>query len=103
MNNLFVLGFDDPAEAKVFGDKIGGLVKDRGLALLAIAGNVATAWSWFGVNELGVGLHSYGFTDGVLMILGLTCLAHLVIITVAAVIPQREWPSFRRQQYLDAA
>jgi ABC-type transport system involved in cytochrome c biogenesis permease subunit len=38
----------------------GGIVKDRGLAALAVAGNIVTSWSWFGVNELGVGLHSYG-------------------------------------------
>ena len=43
----------------------GGMVKDRGLAVLAVLGNIVTAWSWFGVNELGVGLHSYGFTEGV--------------------------------------
>jgi ABC-type transport system involved in cytochrome c biogenesis permease subunit len=44
----------------------GGLVKSRGVAVLAILGNVVTAWSWFGVNMLGVGLHSYGFTEGAL-------------------------------------
>jgi hypothetical protein len=27
------------------------------------------AFSWWGVNLLGVGLHSYGFTDGVLFTL----------------------------------
>ena len=27
---------------------------------LAIGGNIVTTWSWFGVNELGVGLHAYG-------------------------------------------
>jgi ABC-type transport system involved in cytochrome c biogenesis permease subunit len=36
----------------------GGLVKARGLSMLAIFGNIVTAWSWFGVNMLGVGLHS---------------------------------------------
>jgi ABC-type transport system involved in cytochrome c biogenesis permease subunit len=41
----------------------GGLVRERGVALLAIFGNVVTAWSFFGTNMLGVGLHSYGFTD----------------------------------------
>lgn len=41
----------------------GGLVKQRGLMGLAIFGNVVTAWSWFGTNMLGVGLHSYGFMD----------------------------------------
>ena len=30
---------------------------------LAVFGNVVTSFSWFGVNLLGVGLHSYGFTD----------------------------------------
>jgi ABC-type transport system involved in cytochrome c biogenesis permease subunit len=38
----------------------GGLVKGRGLAILAIAGNIVTTWSYFGVNAYGVGLHSYG-------------------------------------------
>ncbi|MDP6905460.1 MAG: cytochrome c biogenesis protein CcsA, partial [Verrucomicrobiota bacterium] len=42
----------------------GGFVKDRGLMGLAIFGNVVTTWSWFGVNMLGSGLHSYGFTEG---------------------------------------
>lgn len=41
----------------------GGLVKQRGLMALAIFGNIVTAWSWFGVNMIGVGLHSYGFMD----------------------------------------
>ena len=40
----------------------GGMVKDRGIAVLAIAGNMITAWSWFGTNQLGVGLHAYGFS-----------------------------------------
>lgn len=43
-----------------------GMVKARGFAILAIGGNIVTAWSWFGTNELGIGLHSYGFTQGVL-------------------------------------
>ena len=40
-----------------------GLARQKGLVALAILGNVVTAFSWFGVNLLGVGLHSYGFTD----------------------------------------
>ncbi|MCS6866219.1 MAG: cytochrome c biogenesis protein ResB [Gemmataceae bacterium] len=38
-----------------------GLVKERGVAVLAIFGNIVTAWSWFGTNQLGIGLHAYGF------------------------------------------
>ncbi len=41
-----------------------GLVKMRGLAALAVFGNVITSWSWFGTNQLGIGLHAYGFTNG---------------------------------------
>jgi len=41
----------------------GGIAKDRGIAALAIFGNVITAWSWFGTNLLQEGLHSYGFSD----------------------------------------
>ena len=37
------------------------MIRQRGVAVLAITGNIVTAWSWFGVNLLGVGLHSYGF------------------------------------------
>ena len=38
-----------------------GLVQQRGMAVLAVLGNIVVVWSWFGVNMLGVGLHSYGF------------------------------------------
>ncbi|MCS6851123.1 MAG: cytochrome c biogenesis protein CcsA [Gemmataceae bacterium] len=41
----------------------GGLVKQRGIAVLAVVGNMVTAWSWFGTNQLGVGLHAYGFNN----------------------------------------
>ncbi len=41
-----------------------GMVRERGLAGLAVLGNVVTLWSWEGVNQLGVGLHSYGVSEG---------------------------------------
>ena len=41
----------------------GGFVRVKGLMAMAIFGNVITSLSWFGVNMLGVGLHSYGFMD----------------------------------------
>jgi len=44
-----------------------GVAKIRGLSALAIFGNVVTAWSWFGTNMLGVGLHAYGFMDKAFM------------------------------------
>lgn len=72
-----------------------GMVKDRGLAVLAVAGNIMTGWSWFGVNELGVGLHSYGFTDGVLKWLGLFVATQLAIIA-GGCLPKELWISYRR-------
>jgi ABC-type transport system involved in cytochrome c biogenesis permease subunit len=41
----------------------GGYVREKGIMAMAIFGNVITSLSWFGVNMLGVGLHSYGFMD----------------------------------------
>ncbi len=44
--------------------RLGGLIRHMGLALLAIALGMVTTFSWWHVNLLGVGLHSYGFTEG---------------------------------------
>jgi hypothetical protein len=30
---------------------------------MTVVGNIVTSLSWFGVNMLGIGLHSYGFMD----------------------------------------
>jgi ABC-type transport system involved in cytochrome c biogenesis permease subunit len=58
-------------------------IGQRGFALFAIGGNIVTAWSWFGTNQLGIGLHSYGFTSGVLMLLAGYVLSQLVLIAAA--------------------
>ncbi len=73
----------------------GGMVRPRGFALLVIFGNVITAWSWFGVNQLGAGLHSYGFTEGVQQALVLFGLIQLIVIGIGMV-PQAKWWSFLR-------
>jgi hypothetical protein len=56
------------------------LVRERGFALLCIGGNIITAWSWFGTNQLGIGLHSYGFTSSVLLLLAGFVSSQLLII-----------------------
>lgn len=71
----------------------GGLAKKRGIALLAIGGNIITAWSWFGVNMLGVGLHSYGFTDGAFLGLGSFVLFNLLVICLGS-LPEENWRSY---------
>ncbi|HNR34559.1 MAG TPA: cytochrome c biogenesis protein CcsA [Candidatus Hydrogenedentes bacterium] len=45
--------------------RLGGQIRDYGVHLGAVFGGVVVAFSWFGVNLLGVGLHSYGFTSGI--------------------------------------
>jgi ABC-type transport system involved in cytochrome c biogenesis permease subunit len=40
-----------------------GMIRDRGMAVLSTLGLIAVSWSWFGTNQLGTGLHAYGFTD----------------------------------------
>jgi ABC-type transport system involved in cytochrome c biogenesis permease subunit len=71
----------------------GSVFKERGLMNMAIIGNMVTAWSWFGVNMLGVGLHSYGFMDQAFVWLVIFWISQLVIIGVAMV-PLTSWKSF---------
>jgi ABC-type transport system involved in cytochrome c biogenesis permease subunit len=72
----------------------GGLVRERGLMNMIVFGNIVTAWSWFGVNMLGIGLHSYGFTSGESKALGLFILSQVVIIGIGLV-PKSLWPGHR--------
>ena len=65
-------------------------IGQRGFALFAIGGNIITAWSWFGTNQLGIGLHSYGFTSGVLMLLGGYVLSQLVLIALGLFLTRKE-------------
>jgi ABC-type transport system involved in cytochrome c biogenesis permease subunit len=73
----------------------GGLVRQRGLMTLAVFGNVVTAWSWFGTNMLGVGLHSYGFTDAAFQGLVAFVVLWMAVIGLSAVNPVR-WRSAER-------
>ena len=45
--------------------RLGGFLRDFGLAAASAFLGTVIAFSWFGVNLLGVGLHSYGFTSGI--------------------------------------
>ncbi len=72
----------------------GGLVRERGLMALAVFGNVVTAFSWFGVNMLGVGLHSYGFMDKAFIPMALFYGSQVLLIGLA-MIPLRYWRSFK--------
>jgi ABC-type transport system involved in cytochrome c biogenesis permease subunit len=71
----------------------GGMVKQRGMAVLAIGGNIVTTWSWFGVNMLGIGLHSYGFMSGALFWILIFVLSQVVFMGVG-MLPLKMWVSF---------
>jgi len=78
-----------------------GMVRERGMAVLAVVGNIVTSWSWFGVNELSVGLHSYGFTEGALLALGAFVVSQLIVVGIGCM-PRDKWLSFqgREEPYL---
>lgn len=72
--------------------KYGLMVKHRGFAVMAVFGNVVTAWSWFGVNQLSVGLHSYGFTDSATFALTVFVITQLIFV-FAGLLPSKLWKS----------
>jgi ABC-type transport system involved in cytochrome c biogenesis permease subunit len=72
----------------------GEYIGQRGLMVMAIFGNVITSFSWFGVNMLGIGLHSYGFMQKAFPWLVGFMLSQLALMAIAG-IPLKYWRSFR--------
>ena len=68
----------------------GGFVRERGIMLMAIFGNVIVSLSWFGVNMLGIGLHSYGFMDKAFWWLSSFAASQLLLMLLGA-LPPRFW------------
>jgi ABC-type transport system involved in cytochrome c biogenesis permease subunit len=71
-----------------------GLIKQRGLMVMAVFGNIVTSWSWFGTNMLGIGLHSYGFTGAAFVALMIFMASQAAFMLLGA-IPLEKWRSFR--------
>ena len=72
----------------------GGIVKSRGLANLAVFGNTIAAWSWFGTNQLQIGLHSYGFDDRLAASCRWFWLSQLAVVGVG-LLPKKYWRSYQ--------
>jgi ABC-type transport system involved in cytochrome c biogenesis permease subunit len=70
----------------------GGMIKTRGMAILAVLGNIVTIWSWFGTNQLGVGLHAYGFRSGMAKWIVISSAVHLAIAGLG-MLPVKYWRS----------
>ncbi len=73
----------------------GGFIRQRGLMIMALFGNIVTSFSWFGVNMLGVGLHSYGFMQKAFPWLVGFIVSQLAFMAVAAM-PLEALAKFRR-------
>lgn len=63
--------------------RISGIGGARGFMSLVVLGNVVTAWSWFGTNMLGIGLHAYTSLNKAFSGLALFCLSQIVLACLA--------------------
>ena len=68
----------------------GGIARERGVAVLAIGGGIVTAWSWFGVNAMGVGFHSYGFRSGMAFWLAVFVGSQLTIMLAGSLLRDKK-------------
>lgn len=66
--------------------RLGGYIREWGLHACAVLGAGLVAFSWWHVNFLGTGLHSYGFTGGSGLIAVYAFYALNIIIAVAAAV-----------------
>ncbi|HPU97071.1 MAG TPA: cytochrome c biogenesis protein CcsA [Candidatus Hydrogenedentes bacterium] len=57
-----------------------GFLAGWGMSLGSVVLGMVVAFSWWGVNALGVGLHSYGFTSGIWLNLALFWAIELVVL-----------------------
>jgi ABC-type transport system involved in cytochrome c biogenesis permease subunit len=71
--------------------KISGHLRPLNYIAIIAALNIIVALAWFGVNLLGVGLHSYGFTSGIATGLAVFCLTEAALISGL-------WITIRRKQ-----
>ena len=60
--------------------RAGKIVSPHGFALLNAFNVIVTFLCWFGVNLLGVGLHSYGFQGGTATWLGAFVIADVLLV-----------------------
>ena len=64
----------------------GGYIRRDGLALSAIVLGMIVVFAWWGVNALGVGLHSYGFTSGIWRTLAIFWIMETLLMTLGLVV-----------------
>ena len=62
--------------------RLGGLIKPWGLAVGSIILGGIVAFSWWGVNLLGIGLHSYGFVTGIKSSVNAFYLSQAIVLAI---------------------
>ena len=70
--------------------KLGRMIGHVGVAAGSVVGIIVVMMAWFGINLLGVGLHSYGFTSGVLQGLVIYCVIEIAFLQIVPLIQWRE-------------
>ncbi len=77
----------------LFHARMGGRIKELGMAVGSVIGITVVMFAWFGINLLGVGLHSYGFSQGVFF----WFILFIVIESLFLIISLYEFPKKQRQ------
>lgn len=49
--------------AVIYHAQVGGMIREIGTAIGTVIGCIMVIMAWLGINLLGIGLHSYGFTE----------------------------------------
>lgn len=78
------------AEIAILHGRMAGWLRDLGLALASIVLGIVVAFSWWHVNQLGVGLHAYGFTEGILTALTWFYLSQIGVFVFGLVASTRQ-------------
>lgn len=78
--------------------RMGGFIRQLGMQLAALFLGIVVTFSWWGVNNLGVGLHSYGFTEGVWRNLFVFWTIEVVFMILAVVSARKPLLGFLNRQ-----
>jgi len=76
--------------AILFHARIGGMIRDIGFAVGSALGIIIVMFAWIGVNLLGVGLHSYGFTSGLARGLYTYTVAQILVLAILGFLAHRK-------------
>jgi ABC-type transport system involved in cytochrome c biogenesis permease subunit len=73
--------------------RMGGIFKAFGISMATIGSGIVVAFSWWGVNLLGIGLHSYGHTSGIAHALQIFYLCELGVLLLGGLWWVRQKPA----------